>query len=101
CSENSESPLSEVDVNIAREVADQLAIAIEQARLFEAEARRRQEAEALRDTAAALTSTLNLEEVLDRILSNAGRMVQHQMVNIALIESGLTHVVRAQGYAEQ
>ncbi|MCK6625313.1 MAG: GAF domain-containing protein [Anaerolineae bacterium] len=85
-------------MNTVREVADQLAIALQQARLFEAEAQRRQEAEALRDTAAALNSTLNLEEVLDRILSNVGRVVQHELVNIALIESGVTHVVRAQGY---
>ncbi|MBE7554089.1 MAG: GAF domain-containing protein [Anaerolineales bacterium] len=92
---------SEEDVKIARGVADQLAIAIQQAQLFEAEAQRRQEAEALRDTAAALNSTLNLEDVLDRILSNVGRVVQHKLVNIALIEAGLTHVVRAQGYAEQ
>lgn len=92
---------SDEHVNIAREVTDQLAIAIQQAKLFEAEAQRRREAEALQDTASVLNSTLNLEEVLDRILSNVGRVVQHNMVNISLIEAGTTYVVRAQGYAEQ
>jgi PAS domain S-box-containing protein len=66
--------------------------------VFEAETQRRREAEALKDIASALNSTLNLEEVLDHILSHVGRVVQHDMVNISLIESGMTHVVRAQGY---
>src|SRR6185503_455462 len=101
CSENSESPLSEEQVDIAREVADQLAIAIQQARLFEAEAQRRQEAEALRDTAAALTSTLDLQEVLDRILANVGRVVPHEEAKVALIEANVARVIRGWSYANQ
>ncbi len=92
---------SEAELRALRLLADQAAIAIENARLFEAEAQRRREAEALQDIASVLNSTLNLEEVLDRILSNVGRVVQHNMVTIALIESGVTHVVRAQGYDSQ
>jgi signal transduction histidine kinase len=60
-------------VDIAREIADQIAVAVKQAQLSEREAQRRREAEALRDTAAALKSTLNLDEVLDRILDNVGQ----------------------------
>jgi signal transduction histidine kinase len=56
-------------------------------------------AEALRDTAAALTSTLKLDEVLDRILTNLGRVVPHDTANIMLLEDGIASVARSQGYS--
>jgi PAS domain S-box-containing protein len=56
-------------------------------------------AEALRDTAAALNSTLDFDGVLERILSAAGRVVPHDAANIALMdETGVAQIVRAQGY---
>ncbi len=64
----------------------------------QAEREQRALAEALRDTAAALNSTLNLDEVLDRILANVGRVVPHDAANIMLVESGVALVARARGY---
>jgi diguanylate cyclase (GGDEF)-like protein len=58
-------------------------------------------AEALRDTAAALNSTLKLEEVLERILINVGRVVPHDAVNIMLLKDGIASITRCQGYAER
>ncbi|HEX3053091.1 MAG TPA: PAS domain S-box protein [Aggregatilineaceae bacterium] len=55
-------------------------------------------AESLRDTATALNSTLNLSEVLDRILVNIGRVVPHDAAEILLIENGVARVVRSRGY---
>ncbi|MCL4563002.1 MAG: GAF domain-containing protein [Chloroflexi bacterium] len=66
----------------------------------EAEREQRTLAEALRDTAEALNSTLDLEELLGRILENVGRVVPHDAANIMLIESGAAHIVRSQGYTE-
>jgi PAS domain S-box-containing protein len=43
--------------------------------------------EALRDTAVALPSTLDLDEVLDRILVNIGRVVPHDSAQIWLIDT--------------
>jgi len=57
-------------------------------------------AEALRDTAAALNSTLKLEEVLERILINVGRVVPHNAVNIMLLKDGIANITRIQGYKE-
>ncbi len=88
-------------MDIACEVAAPLSIALRQARLSEAEVQRRREAEALRDIAAALSSTLNLEEVWDRILANAGQVVPHEAANIMLIEDGVAQIVRSRGYAER
>ena len=58
-------------------------------------------AEALRNTAAAITSTLDFEEVLDRILDNVGRVVPHSVSNIMLLlgEAGETvRMAAARGY---
>jgi PAS domain S-box-containing protein len=52
----------------------------------EAEKEQRAFAEALADTAAILNSTLDLDEVLDRILANLGRVVPHDTANIMLLD---------------
>jgi PAS domain S-box-containing protein len=93
--------LSDEQHTIIRQVADQLAIALEQARLTQSETRQRLEAEALQDAGAALNSTLDLDEVLDQILDNLGRVVPHEAANITTIDTDgdFTRVVRQRGYA--
>ncbi len=59
-----------------------------------AEREQRTLAEALRDIAALLNSTLQLDEVLNRILSEIERVVPHDTANIILVEDGMAHVVR-------
>ena len=86
-----------VDMTLLSAFASQAAIAIENARLFDAEREQWALAEALRDTAAALTSTLNLDEVLDRILANVGRVVPHDSADIMLVVGGLAHIARWRG----
>ncbi len=88
--------------------AEQAAIAIQNARLFEQTQQRavqlallNETTEALRDTAAVLTSTLNFDEVLARILTNVGRVVAHDAANISLVEEGYARVVRAVRYEER
>jgi PAS domain S-box-containing protein len=78
--------------------AAQAAIAIENMQLVEAERRQRELAEALRDSAAALNSTLNQEEVLDRILANVGRLVPNDAASIIVIENQIGRFVRRSGY---
>jgi PAS domain S-box-containing protein len=70
----------------------------ERQRIAEAEHDQRMLAEALRDTAATVNSTLNLDEVLDRILTNIGRVVPHDAANITLLDGGVARVVRQHGY---
>jgi PAS domain S-box-containing protein len=57
-------------------------------------------AEALHDTAAALNSTLNFDEVLNRVLDNVGRVVTHDAVDIMLVESDVARPIGSRGYAE-
>ena len=74
------------------------AIAIQNARLYQSERTQRELAEALRDTVAAITATIDLDDVLDRILDNAGRVVPHDAANIMLVESGVARMARWRGY---
>jgi PAS domain S-box-containing protein len=63
-----------------------------------AEREQRALAEALRDTAAALSSTLNFDEVLDRILENVGKIVSYDNANVLLIEGRTARFARMRGY---
>lgn len=83
-------------LDIAEELANLLTVAIMQNQLFKAEARRRQEAEALSDIATAVNSTLNLEEVLAQILANVGRVVEHNAANMILVESNTPYPVESE-----
>ena len=66
--------------------------------LQEVEKEERVFANALVESAALLGSSLNLDEVLDRILELAGQVIQHESINIMLIEGEDLRVVRAGKY---
>jgi signal transduction histidine kinase len=53
-------------------------------------------AAALSDTVATLTSTLDLDEVLERILTNVQRVVPHDEANITFLEGEAARVIRHQ-----
>lgn len=65
-----------------------------------AEHRQRMLAEALRDTAIALNSSLDLDEVLNRIVASISRVVPHDTANIMLVQEYEASVVRSFGYAD-
>jgi GAF domain-containing protein len=88
-------------VSLLKQVADALALALERQRSGAAEQAQRALSDALRDTAAALNSTLNFDEVLDGILTAVGSVVAHDAANIMLIEGDSARVVRSRGYAER
>jgi PAS domain S-box-containing protein len=73
----------------------------ERKRAENAEREHRALAEALRDTAAALSSTLDFEEVLDRILENVGLVVPHETSLIVLLEDDHLRMARHKGLAER
>ncbi|MFW5708820.1 MAG: response regulator [Chloroflexota bacterium] len=56
----------------------------------------REFAEALHDLATTLTSTLDLDEVLGRILSNLGRVVPHDSASITMVADDHLWVARQQ-----
>ena len=76
----------------------QAAIALENARLFDAEREHFVLAEALRELATVVNSTLDYNEVLEQILSNLSWALPHDRADIMLIEDGMMRVVHSQGY---
>lgn len=63
-----------------------------------AEREQRHLAEALRDTAIAINASLELPKVLDLILENLERVVQHDGANLLLIENNRVTQITSTGY---
>jgi GAF domain-containing protein len=90
------------EIEALKSAAGALGAAFARQRSEAAERKQRELTEALRDTAAAISSTLNFDEVLERILANVGRVVPHDAADIMLVNAaGLTRVARCRGYAER
>ena len=59
-------------------------------------------AAAMRDSAATLTSTLDIDEVLDRILSQVARVVPYDTASFMQVdENGTAYIVRHRGWVER
>ncbi len=89
---------SEGDERLLSALAGELATAIEKVRLFDAERRRRQEAEMLRESAATLSSSLDLHQVLESILSYFERVVPYTSTSIMLLEGGRLQISAYRGF---
>ncbi|MFN2270729.1 MAG: GAF domain-containing protein [Anaerolineae bacterium] len=77
---------TEEDVAILQTMADQVAIAIENARLLEAERRRGAELETLRQASLHVTSSLDPQPVLEAIIEHALRLVSADNTHIFLYD---------------
>ncbi len=83
----------------AAEAAAQLAaVAIERARLFEAEQQRRREAEILRETSLALGTMRDPDQVLDRLLDQVSRILPYDYASILWIEQGIARITHMRGF---
>jgi signal transduction histidine kinase len=82
------------DVETLTVLAAQAAVAIENARLVEDLREARDLAQALADAGAALSSTLNYEKVLDRILEQMARVVSFDAANVMLLEDDEVLILR-------
>src|SRR5262249_26201559 len=66
---------NENDMRFLTTVASQAATALANARLFEERERRLRESNALRDIGSAVTSTLDLQDALERLHTELGRVI--------------------------
>jgi len=78
--------------NLAGLLADQAAIAIENARLYEDAGRRQREAELLADVVRSVNASLDLATVLQRIAEGAREVCRSDMAFIALRDPGIDAV---------
>jgi GAF domain-containing protein/nitrogen-specific signal transduction histidine kinase len=87
------------DVRILGLLADQAATALENARLFQDEQQRRIAADVLREMSAVLTSTLNLDEVFEKLFDQLARVVPYTSTSVLFLE-GSDHlsIVAGRGF---
>jgi len=78
----------DADLDYLSALTDQVAIAIENARIYQAERARRQELEALQRATLSLTASLSLPEVLDSILRAALDLVSALDAHVFLCADG-------------
>ncbi len=95
-----ETPAAFTDdhIAIAREIADSFAIAILHNQLYEAERRQREKAEVLQETGAALSSTLDFEQVLRLVVDQIVRVVPSDAANIILVHGNHARLFHSSGY---
>jgi signal transduction histidine kinase len=80
--------LRRANEQLEREIAERARAESEREQLLKAEREQRRLAEALRQAGAALSSTLDYDEVLDRILGQVRQVVPEAAASIMLIEGG-------------
>ncbi len=76
------------ELELAETVAGQIAGVIEHARLFDTEQRQRQIAESLQEVVTILSSSLEQEIVLEKILAQLGRVIRYDGAGVLLREGG-------------
>jgi PAS domain S-box-containing protein len=91
---------TEHDAIFAQTFANSAAVAIENARLFEAEQQNRQKAEALRDATAALTASIELETLYQSILESLAKLVPFDSASIEILDRGTITVIAGLGLRE-
>lgn len=85
---------SQDDKNFLQSIANVIASYLDQQYIAHAEAQQRALAEALRDTAAVLNSTLNTDTVMERMLAHVARVVPHDGASIMLAEDDKVRIIK-------
>jgi PAS domain S-box-containing protein len=86
------------DTQLLSILATQAAVAIENARLFQAERKQRQLAETLREVAGALNTSLDLGQVLDLILEQVAHVVEYDNASVMLLVGDSLEIAAQQGF---
>lgn len=90
----------ESDLRTMQTLADTVAVAVRNAQLYTTERQRRLLADNLREIAVAITSTLDLDVLLDRILLAVDLLVPYTTALVLLIEGDALVVRAAQGESD-
>jgi signal transduction histidine kinase len=93
-------PFTQEDLRLLTWLATPASIAIENARLFEAEHTARDQAERLQQATATLTSTLDLDQVLDGILVQLEQVIACDNAYVFLQKENWLHVVAWRGESQ-
>jgi signal transduction histidine kinase/PAS domain-containing protein len=88
------------EVTLLASIADEVGVAVENARLYGAERARRHQADTLLRVASVVGSTLELDEVLARILDQLRRVVDYDSASVQLLQEENLRVIAGQGFAD-
>lgn len=89
------------DVPVLQSLADQVAIAIQNASLYQGEKSRRQLTEALYEAGRAISGTLEVPEVLDLILKYLAEIVPYDRAAVMLQDRDELQIVAANGFPDE
>ncbi|HSQ39770.1 MAG TPA: GAF domain-containing protein, partial [Anaerolineales bacterium] len=96
-----EKEFKPTELNFLASLAQQAAIAIENARLFHAEQQRRQEAETLREATAVVATTLDRERAIELILDQLARVLKYDSASVQLLRNGYLEIVGGRGWQSE
>ena len=80
--------------------AGQMVTAIEKVRLLQLAQRRAQESETLRQAGAVVTSTLDQDETIERILVQLERVIPYYSASVQLLGEGYVEIVGGRGWPD-
>lgn len=86
------------ELHLGETLSHTLTIVVQNARLYQAEQNQRQLAEALAQAAEVLNRSLDLDDVLDRILEQTRRVIPCRSVNVLLVRGDAAYIARHQDY---
>jgi len=89
---------SEDELRVLGLLAGQAAIAIENARLYQETQQRALEQETLREAALALTTALDRDEVIDRILAQLQQVVPYDSASVQLLQEDRLVIIGGHGF---
>lgn len=96
--EEPNTPFNENVDRLLQIICGSLAVAVERVRLFKSEYDQRKLAETFRDIGTALTTSLDLNEVLDLLLDQLSRVVPYDGGSVMLVGDGFARIARTRGY---
>jgi signal transduction histidine kinase/HAMP domain-containing protein len=85
-------------INLLVTLVDQIAVGVENARLYEQEQRRRHLAELLELTGRALSSSLDMDEVPERVLSTLDELIPYERGLVLLRDDGVLRPLAHYGF---
>jgi PAS domain S-box-containing protein len=89
------------DLRVIQSMAQHMSIAIQNARLYEAERAARERAEALREAARIMGLSLSLDEVLQAVLEQLSRVLPFDSGSTMLVENNKIAIKVSQGYGSE
>jgi diguanylate cyclase (GGDEF)-like protein/PAS domain S-box-containing protein len=88
------------EVEYGTQAAQQIALAILKTKLLNSAQRRATEADTLRQAGAAIATTLNQEEAINRILEELNRVVPYDSASVQLMDGDELEIVGQRGFIE-